>query len=182
MTEIKTIEVPKLGLKPITVNDSMGLQTKVGELQQEIAKIRLEEQKKMVKATRDANVISKLDPKKSEDQKTMERLSQEYDVNLGPFDPDLWSIYQNAIGMQIEEQMVKSTSTNSPELTLKLADLELKFIEDLAGITTKKEKEKFRNSDAFSPADVDEATGKLVRAIMGTEGKEPTEEDSKSDS
>lgn len=176
----KTIDADKLGLKPIKVNQSLGMQQKVGIFQKEISKISLDNQTELTSAVRDANIVSHLNKDKAEDQRTMKRIADKYGVDLGPFDVNMWEFYDQALANLLTDKVVTISSGNSAEASLKIAMKKLQFIEDLAGITSKREKEKLENSDKFTTEDVAELTGKLIQAIMGTEGEEPTKEDTKS--
>lgn len=179
----KTVEAKEIGLDPIEVSDSIGMQKKVAETQEKLAKLGFDEQDKFTKATRDANIISKLDKEKSEDVRTMERYTKEYGVDLGPFDKDLWSLYSDLISNKIEYAMASVMGDLLPKRELATIELQLTFIEDLAGINTKAKKEKFENSELVTNKSVNKVYSRLIHAIMNVpEDAEETEEDSKSNS
>lgn len=181
MTKI-TIDASKLGIPDFQIKRGLGNQQKVGEFQEKVAKFQMDAKAKMVKLSRDGRLLDALDKNKSEDQRTMERLSKEYDADLGPFSIDLWDIYKAAIGMTIENELEPISDPSSAVMLLKRAKLSFAFIEEMAGITTKKTKEKFENNDDLTIDDLNTVTNQIVQAVMGVEDQEPTEQDKKSNS
>lgn len=179
----KTVELKEIGLDPVEVSNSIGMQKKVAEVQKKLAKLSLDEQDEFTKATRVANIISKLNKDKSEDVRTMERYAKEYGVDLGPFDKELWDLYEQLIANKIGYVMAEVQGDMLPDKQLQTIEIQLNFIEELAGINTKAKKEKFENSELLTNESVQDAYSRLVRAIMNIpEDVEETEEDSKSNS
>lgn len=180
--KVMTVDAKKLGISDFKVTCSLGTQTKVAMFQQKIAKLQLDAQTELAALTRDARLVDTLKHDKSEDQRTMQRLADKYDMNLGPFDPEMWDVYKNGIGTAIDMKVEMLANPASAQLLLKRAKISFDFIEDLAGITTKRGKEKLENNDDLTLDDLDEVTSQIVNTVMGTEDAKPTEDDRKSKS
>lgn len=159
MTE--SIDAKSIGLGEIaydhSINDRLAASRMNLKINQSQEKLTL----KIRKADRDAHIIDPLKRDKSEDQKTLSRLEKEYDLpEMTLTDQASWEIRKQTLGT-IMSNLVDNVDVLQMEAELKIRR---EFIAKIAGLTTKKEKEKLEKANPDAIFDV---SNLLARRIMG---------------
>lgn len=176
MTEI-TVDATKIGIKkPIKIVRSFAMQRKAKVLQESLSKAALDSQEEFADLTKDGGFLASLKQDKSEDNKSLERLEKKYKVTSGITDPDFWDTRVNSVGNVI---MVKLDGLQKFSSYGQIEEY-ISFIEDLADINTKKEKDKFENNEKLTTDNIIEVGQEIIGKILGIEDMEATEDDRKS--